>query len=1082
MFMPPRSRAAAERAGRRRGGIVATCVLRPVAREVADLVNPCQSRWSARSRNGSLNSADFHQRDRGLVVAEPEELLDVAPETADSWQKVLEQWGVPAAVVAGIVVLLALPKIFETLVIYAKAIRRGLAFVSPNALSPARRSALLRRQRIARLALQSLDLTESLTGWDPDQFVEVRASVEAIDTPRRVRGWWRRSQATFRTKKLDEALLREVTSLINLQGPPGSGKSVILRNFSRRALTKAAERHRALSPLAFYVNLREFAPATQTPTVQDLQDFVRMQVNPTQAPDLDEYLQQEFSDDLRDGQVTLLLDSFDEIPAIVGSMQNAAVVTPYVRVIQDLMAGGAAKCVVASREYGGPHVPGWTRLQLVPFSEAEQLQLLNRYVRDPARRSLVIDYIREDYGPFNLRNPLELALFCRFVAQVGAVPARRPDVYAELVESQLKHALASLELDEAGVLSAVQRIAYVVTAEESMGLHLDRGRLEHELRSAVVHPQQAGELLDRLIESKLMIRAGVRHNVPTYAFAHRRIQEFLATDFILVHRDEVDISEVAWSPKWREIAVAVLQLGNEEVSQEILQQALETLRGATVFDIGADVPFDWDPASMHTLEMLLAAFGRDPRQLADETRTLITRVCLEGWRMGGISERKFALDCAVLALPSQRADLVNRAFSGSSHWLRVTALRRCAQLSPLPESVEGSIRRLLVTLMRAGQLRHDAPNLDADLSQLYRGAALVRVRRLLAAVPTVVVLLCLGKVAADFVVFSLEPLNLRSQLLLWLLLPLTLFWWLQSTQPLSYRTTSRWGALGVRMMSLAGWPQESDTQTFWWLVRLVAAIQVLLDVSLACIGLFWGGLTPIEIVGRFLLVPLLSIYALLWGGATILRIGSDRGAEVPALRWLLRAPIGSVRRLAGTVRDNFWVFVKAAAYLIVGQALLFGVFFGISYVLSHYAGRIGDYVWKVIAVVFLALWPVILLVSAVRLLLQHRQVRRTAGSSKRLTEEQLMDDLRSFKTPMDAAEYLRMVMRVRSDELRRNVGRLFVQTLLREIEAGQVELPVSSLARRYVTNPSEWLASGVACSDEVVDELGRMSEFLRAAG
>src|SRR4051794_34970513 len=94
----------------------------------------------------------------------------------------------------------------------------------------------------------------------------------------------------------------------------------------------------------------------QTPT--ELLHYITKHINFRESVELAEYLDNDLQTDMQEGNLVLLFDSFDEIPSIVGSASIDRAVRPYVEVITNLMGGGRSKCIVASREYRGPRVPG----------------------------------------------------------------------------------------------------------------------------------------------------------------------------------------------------------------------------------------------------------------------------------------------------------------------------------------------------------------------------------------------------------------------------------------------------------------------------------------------------------------------------------------------------------------------------------------------------------------------------------------------------------------------------------------------------------------------------------------------------
>ncbi len=230
-----------------------------------------------------------------------------------------------------------------------------------------------------------------------------------------------------------------------------------------------------------------------------------------------------------------------------------------------------------------------------------------------------------------------------------------------------------------------------------------------------------------MIASRLLVEVPARLGTPRrVAFAHRRVQEYLATRYVLSHRSQIEPRELIGHGRWRENAVTIVQVASDADKAPLL----DALQAAVARELAAVAPdeieFAWSAAAIHLLDLLGSAYASDPRPIPAELRELVTQLVVVAWERGKIDDRKYALDCIPLIDPERQKALATAAFSGNSAWLRLSALRDCSALHPLPDELADAIRRLLVTLMGSPELRRNTQGLKSSLSRLYQANDFLR--------------------------------------------------------------------------------------------------------------------------------------------------------------------------------------------------------------------------------------------------------------------------------------------------------------------------------------------------------------------
>jgi hypothetical protein len=1034
---------------------------------------------------------------------------DIAGSAAGpTFNSVLLTWGIPATVVGALIVLLNLKKIIENVKALLLLIWTPVRYLAPSLYTTATREEQASRRHIADLLLANLGRLESELHWQHKTFTDIHATLETPSASK-ARGksifGLRSAPTNLRTKSLSKALNQLQSGIINLQGAPGAGKSVAMRTYARELLSRAKRQRMRPSPLAIVVNMRDFNVDPDSATVQALHEYISSQLNSRGSPELDGYLSNKLRADIVNGDAVVLLDSFDEIPAVLGAAKIEKAIDPYVDTIISFMGGGQGKCVVASRKYRDPGVPGWTLLELLEMSPEEQFAFLKAYGVDDNQISVVRHLIDEPRFGFSadLRNPLYLSLLAQYVLAHNSAPGRLSEIFEDYVTRHLSDADPDSTEEDVAILSrALAALAVDLTKRPNTGLTAESTLLRQHIMKSFLETCQAGvnepgsdEDLDKLLSiavaSEILTEIpAIKNERARYAFVHRRILEYFATTYVMDHSDEVSPRELATNGRWRETAVTMLQVASEQGTgplEECIDAELRIQLDAVSAAHAEEKDFEWTGQATHLLELLVAAYGAGSQNLSDRLRDTVTQLVTHGWSLGGIADRKFALDCVPLISADHQEALVEGAFAGASTWLRMAALRDCSSMHPLPEKIEQTIRRLLITLMRGGQIHAEAGILDSALRRIYRGDVLVRSRRLLAIIPYVVFILCFAKVMIDVAFYHSfsDPTTWRSEILFWIFFPLSLFWLFQSTVPMSYPFESRMSRFYRRAFSSMGWSTSWSTGALWIFLGYIATVSILFNIGFAVAYAvthdYWNA--ALELTVR----PLITFYVILWGASALVCVrfayfedNFDPMGE--SVGRIIFAPFYAVPDLIFNLRRNMRIFLLNLLKTLLLQASIAAAIFGIIFLLDHYAGKIGRRAAVILPIALLALLPTILIIIGLREATSRWRVKRTVAASDSFTPIYFLNTLCGFADAVEAAEYLHAIRLYRSREVR-SLPREFVGKLIRMIEnapdSGEINPVGNEVLDNAVAQSLITLTLLHLWRLEVLDELGELHQFLR---
>ncbi|MFC8365826.1 NACHT domain-containing protein [Streptomyces griseorubiginosus] len=953
------------------------------------------------------------------------------------------------------------------------------------------------RKALARLLLRKLTATLDEMHWLDDRLIDLSAVVEDVDgrppAHRRVLSG-RRGRSAVRP--LHEVLARPETDLILLQGGAGTGKSVALRRHAMSRLRQIAEGRNITAPLPLYVNLRDLRAGPDEIDTDVLRRYILAQTAPRGSADVAAYLAHCFMDDLRHRRVTLLLDSFDEIPAVLDSPTIDAAVAPYIQTVIELVGGGG-RCVVAAREYKGPRASGWTRLQLLGMSPQQQDDLLRGLGLDDDVLAFVQPLLLDPRLGFagELRNPLSLHLLATYVRDNHALPDRPSALFAEYAASRLRAALPPKGSDETGVRTVLEdflaRFAYRLTSTRG-GLSVDEDTYAQEISRVAEGTVTRDLMLRTLAASRILVSSAEESVGRTVFFGHRRVLQYFSGRYVAAHPSAVPARELATSGRWRETAVTVLQDGPREVTLPLLAalgDVLATERDRALAP-GAD-GFEWSPEAVHCLELLSAAYQGRPDWPHEPVRPLVEELVAAAWERGSVSDRKFALDCLPLLSEETRQTYVDRAFAGESGWLRMTVLRECATLPALSGEVRASIRRLLIS--RLGERRASPAEtraLDVDLQRLRGDDDFVGLRRAVDRTRTGVIMLGASGILFKTIAeppagFLLLPVALVSGLLIFALPTWFVFRLYQSSRPVSYgngrsRVHRIAGAIDSDFLDV-----KSDP-----MLRVVSTL-VLVFSAAGLAGLVRGSearniMSAVVAAALFLLLG----HAVLWGPSVLYAVHRGRSArELSGARLLFVVPYVLSRRdhpCWEWLRTRKWKWRKFWRNALLAVAALPA--FGLTVVLLNkllggltmpplvrqamFIAVIGVFAVTVASVIFKALHSIARIVLAE--IRRHHTLTR-AVERGRAGGPAFLAALFSLREASEATDFVWSVRNVpRGTPLA--IDRRLLRQCIARLEGTITDVEqIHGLPAEALPRLTKWQGDS-----HLLDELGRLDEQLRA--
>jgi hypothetical protein len=580
-----------------------------------------------------------------------------------------------------------------------------------------------------------------LEQWNDYKFAELEAEVETEGYRKGLLSSVFGYSGIRREKGLSAALRRSAEDLVIVEGAPGAGKSIALRHVCQIMAQRAMRSKHISSLIPVYVNLKLIdIQSRRKVTKQDIKAFVLQSINRVNDRDIDSFLDEYFDKGMREGSWLFLFDSFDEIPAILSSVEADEVIGSYAEAIADFLGGmNTCRGVIASREFRGPRRLPWPRFRILPLSKPRQINLINKL----SMPSEIEQQVRADLFSANAEiremstNPMFLALLCEHVSSGNAFPENAHALFERYVVSRLERDSDRIyrryQIHPATLRLVAEAVAFCMSADDHLGLNPTRDALSIALtRHNFDIRVPLAKSLDAL--EYLKLARAEQQQLPgesaSFTFAHRRFQEYFATCALLEDSTRVEPERLMLDGNWREAAVVLFQTQSLTTLEPILKVAEEFLSQA-IQSLSTSTSFQWPSGAWHLLSLLQDGFAGKrealPKQIKDEAGSILSAAVDSKSRL----DQKWALQVAGVASEDVLLNLIREAMASSSNWLKEVAYRQVARLPEIPEDIRKWIRHSLVFSATRGDLLSDRFSVVAFLRRLTNPEQYLSAARLL---------------------------------------------------------------------------------------------------------------------------------------------------------------------------------------------------------------------------------------------------------------------------------------------------------------------------------------------------------------
>jgi hypothetical protein len=531
------------------------------------------------------------------------------------------------------------------------------------------------RQRLrdyAAALTRELDKLEDDANWTDDSLIRLDAEVEVHRANRRAR----RQRDLLRAIRGDRR-----SRLFLVLGDPGSGKSVALRWLCRDLLAKAS----TTRMLPLYVNLREWTPERPwtedaPPTAADLYDFILGNLKRRADVLGADFLEDCFKPMLDRGMLFLLLDSFDEIPAVLDAVEDSWLMDALSNAIDGFLRGAhGSRGAVASRRYRRPtaKLGADVVLEVRPLNERKVARLISRALAGMGSGETVrlLFHERRELVPI-ARNPFTASLITAYAREhEGALPQSQAELYESYTNRRLRdynEQIRKLGLTADEVLETARDVAAYMFTAEQLGLEAPVDRLAAEVPGRRIEP-----VLDVLAVARLGRLSGTERN---FGFVHRRFAEYFVVQWMRQDPSRAPQEAIPSDSRFRDALALYCEVATEEdATRFAIYAAVQVERGGLT---QAATSTDEYRAAVHGLRFLADAFRGRPECIAS-IRERLSALVLDVLKRkeSGLVSKKLSVEVVGLLDEKSMRNCLLAAVQLKNSWIDETVFRSCQYLT-----------------------------------------------------------------------------------------------------------------------------------------------------------------------------------------------------------------------------------------------------------------------------------------------------------------------------------------------------------------------------------------------------------------
>src|SRR6266850_2140839 len=395
------------------------------------------------------------------------------------------------------------------------------------------------------------------------------------------------------------------------------------------------------------------------------------------------------------GRLFIVLDSFDEIPAVLDVDERSWLIHKLSEVIYRFLAGAhESRGILASRVFRRPtrSFDAKTILAIRPFTEVKIVETLRKSLSYDESLIKLLFNERQEFIPI-ARNPFTAALISSYAKQHGnTLPSTQSELYSSYINHRLdacKDKIKSKALTVEKVFQSSIQIAHVMLRTEALGLEAAIKQLQTNLPGEPVQ-----DVADILRYARLGRLGG--GDEKRFSFVHRRFNEYFVVQNLKQSPETVPYDAIPTDSRWRDALVLYCEIAEEKYARVIAGACWVEIRNVAKAELNMAEPQYL--RAVHCLRFLKDAFRSRVNLISSFRSKLANVIDAELLHGSNLLSKKIAVE-AVGLLKAKRIDAVLlRALEINNRWINEIAFKSCHYLPRLSPHLTRRLMRYIDTI------------------------------------------------------------------------------------------------------------------------------------------------------------------------------------------------------------------------------------------------------------------------------------------------------------------------------------------------------------------------------------------------
>ncbi|WP_298377143.1 NACHT domain-containing protein [Azospirillum sp.] len=505
--------------------------------------------------------------------------------------------------------------------------------------------------------------------WNDAHYISLEAQVQ-VHSNRKIRG---------KIVDLQTALSRDPeTRIFLVLGEPGAGKSVALRKLANdlldaQAKDKDSSKRRLRIPI--YVNLKEWRmtrPWTDEnpPTKHEFHTFIYDTLCNSLDQYAEDFLRQPdvFANLHTKGHFFFILDSFDEIPAVLDNREKSDLINHLSALIADYITSGDSRGIVASRQFRRPQIERirMAMLEIRPIDDERIGQAVAKLANN--KQILINEIFGKDANlGFLARNPFLLDLLIKHHNDHHRPPATQAEMFQSYLARCVDRARDNLDkagLDEDHLYHLCEEVAEAMFQTDNVGLEMTEDQLAAKIDDPLLKPA-----LQFLAKARIARRGA---DAGTFSFVHRRFNEYFLVRKLVDGRAPVMYDAIHTDLRWRDALVLYAEIAPEKERGKLLDHAWTYAQRLGEISLATD-PQAFREAR-NALRFMIEGFRNRPASVAPLHAPLVEIIAAKLDGDQDLIEQKTVLEAVGLLPPEIASSFIIKAMYRYPGWVSESAM------------------------------------------------------------------------------------------------------------------------------------------------------------------------------------------------------------------------------------------------------------------------------------------------------------------------------------------------------------------------------------------------------------------------